>query len=642
MSVTRTAVSRRTLLRGAIALAGSYAAPSLLSGFRQAKAAYQTSRPLLGAKFGGGRSVAIVGAGVTGLTAALVLARAGFKVAVFEAGGRYGGRSLTARPSDEKYRDWWFAKYDPERLFPGMYVDRYQERADSPASALQVCSFMDDAWAAGGYAGDPVELFLNAGPGRIASTHVNLIALCQEIGVALEPYFFLSMANLLQSPAVNGGAPLPFGQVNFSLYAEMAEMMAQVNREACKLQGAAGARAKQLANLYELFGDLKRKDPNDPCDLIINALSEHVGFTEEPGGWRDAGKLRPAMSLEDILNSPFIGDASENPELSPGSFLFNGFDINWQPSLMQPIGGMDRIWQQLLLQDIPGSALLYPRSLGNRGPKVGDLVFLNTAATAIQAGADKVTLALTGGDAGQSWKGEATTFDFCISTMSPSLLGGILDPAGQTEPFLKGLAAFQKTGHYDGPWGKDPTPDLWTPAIKVGWQGKERFWETENQIYGGISWTTDIISQIWYPSEDFTARTGVLTGAYNRGPMAAEFAARDNGRRIKTALQGLGQLHPGATDKVFVERGLSIAWQYMPHQSGGWASDTALENPEAYRLITSFAPGGRFYCAGDTWSYWPGWQEGSVASAYCAVRAIAGTIEPGNAAFVNVGYGGAQ
>ena len=38
------------------------------------------------------------------------------------------------------------------------------------------------------------------------------------------------------------------------------------------------------------------------------------------------------------------------------------------------------------------------------------------------------------------------------------------------------------------------------------------------------------------------------------GDFEAEFAARDNGRRIKTALQGLGQLHPGATDKVFVSQ----------------------------------------------------------------------------------------
>src|SRR5271165_2780554 len=58
-----------------------------------------------------------------------------------------------------------------------------------------------------------------------------------------------------------------------------------------------------------------------------------------------------------------------------------------------------------------------------------------------------------------------------------------------------------------------PGDFLMTPAIKVGWQTVSRFWEEENNIYGGISWTTDIIGQIWYPSEDFNARTAVITGA---------------------------------------------------------------------------------------------------------------------------------
>lgn len=145
---------------------------------------------------------------------------------------------------------------------------------------------------------------------------------------------------------------------------------------------------------------------------------------------------------------------------------------------------------------------------------------------------------------------------------------------------MEGLRDFQKTGH----WG-DPTPDLWTPAIKVGWQGKDQFWETKDEIYGGISWTTDIIGQIWYPSEDFTAHTGVLTGAYNRGTEAVEFAKQNNAERLVTGRDGLGKLHPGEEDSVYFDRGLSIAWQYMPYQVGGWASDTAKTNPEVYHDI---------------------------------------------------------
>ncbi|HBF32458.1 FAD-dependent oxidoreductase [Rhizobium sp.] len=613
MSEIKYSPSRRSLLRGMTALAGAYFASPLIYGFRQAQAAYQTTKPKLEKNFGKGKTVAVIGAGVAGLTTAYTLADAGFKVVVFEADNRYGGRSLTARPSNPKYKDWWFKKYDPEKRFPAMYVDRYHERPESPAAGEQVCTFMDDQWAANGYRGNPVELFLNAGPGRIPSNHVDLIALCQEIGVALEPYFFLSTSNLLQSDKFRHGAAIPFGQVNYSLFSEMAEVMYKVTQEAVKLQGATGSEeAKKLENLYRLFGDLTKE----------GALQDtsRLGYLKFPGGWRNSGTIRPTVPLDEILDSEFIGSADANPELSPGSFLFNSFNGDWQPALMQPIGGMDRIWQQLLLQDIPSSAFWnhHLQKKTGRAPKVGDLVLLNAKISKIIALDRGVGLTIDRGK-GPSLKEK---FDFCVSTMAPSLLNRVLVPDNIPPKFLKGLQAFSETGAWP-----DQTPNLWTPAIKVGWQGKDRFWETKNEIYGGISWTTDIIGQIWYPSEDFTARTGILTGAYNRGEQASVFAKQNQPERLAAAKTGLGKLHKGEENNV--THGMSIAWQLMPHQVGGWASDTASTSPDVYEQITTFKENGYFYCAGDTWSYWPGWQVGSVASAYCAIDAIANTIRAG-------------
>jgi monoamine oxidase len=609
--------TRRTILRGMTALAGAAFAPPLLSNLGQAEAAYRTTQPDLPADFGRGKSVAIVGAGVAGLTSAYRLANAGFKVVVFEADSRYGGRSLTARPSNDDYRKWWFRKYPGTEQFSAMYADRYQEVATSPAPDLQICEFMDDDWKPD-TGRDPVELFLNAGPGRIPSNHVNLIALCQEIGVALEPYFFQSMSNLLQSPTFEAGAPVTFAQVTYSLYAEMAEMMFQVAREGIKLKGSTGTdEAKALDNLYRLFGNLDASGAVQP--------NSRLGYTHLPGGWRDGGTLRDSVPLDKILSSGFIGDADANPELSPGSYLFNGFNIDWQPSLMQPIGGMDRIWQQLLLQDVPATAIWNESLQTGAGPrpKVGNLVLLNTPVISIRPGSGGVTLRVNPANAPGEAGIQRHEFDFCISTAAPSLLNRLLVKEGLPQAFLNGLDAFSVKGE----WGDDdPTPNLWTPAIKVGWQGKTRFWETEDEIYGGISWTTDIIGQIWYPSEDFTAHTGILTGAYNRGTPAVNYARQNNAARIDTARRGLGLLHPKAKDEVY--RGMSIAWQYMPNQVGGWASDTASTSPNVYRQITTFERSGRFFCAGDTWSYWPGWQEGAVASAYCAIAAIARSVDP--------------
>ena len=52
-------------------------------------------------------------------------------------------------------------------------------------------------------------------------------------------------------------------------------------------------------------------------------------------------------------------------------------------------------------------------------------------------------------------------------------------------------------------------------SVKVGLQFKRRFWEEDEPIYGGISYTDLPIRQISYPSTDYNiAGKGVLLGAY--------------------------------------------------------------------------------------------------------------------------------
>ena len=590
--------SRRFMLKALTALAGAGAAPAALWAGRA-----RAGMPLLSPTLGRGRSIGIVGAGVAGLTAGMVLARAGFKVTIYEADNRYGGRSLTVRPERQAYRDWWFGQYNPQGLFPEMYVYQYQEDpARSPAPELQVCKFDDPLWDPGGNAG-PVELFLNAGPGRIPSDHVALIDLCRQIGVAMEPYIFLSTSNLLQSGNFNGGLPIPFKQVNYSLFGQIAEMLAAVIREGHALGQYSKSYRDKMLQMLQQFGDL---DAN-----YRYQGTTRLGYSHIPGGWRDPGVINPVVPLQQTLDSGFVGGG--NPETSPGSFLFNSSNIDWQTSLMQPVGGMDRIWQRLLVQEVPADALEIaggdPRQDGlarrDNGPLrgkryVGDLVTLNTRTTGIfdLPSEGKVRMELERGAARSTVR-----HDFCVSTMAPNLLAKI--PTSLPEWMRVALGDVDQT-----------------PAIKVGWQGKTRFWETANEIYGGISWTDDIIGQIWYPSEDFTRHTGVLTGAYNRGPLASVFGSYGQSQRLQTALNGGEKLHAGFSDKVYADKGMTIAWHYMPNQVGGWPSLTASTQPEVYRKITTL-PQGRIYLAGDAWSYLPGWQEGSVSSVYAAVEALA-------------------
>ncbi len=69
----------------------------------------------------------------------------------------------------------------------------------------------------------------------------------------------------------------------------------------------------------------------------------------------------------------------------------------------------------------------------------------------------------------------------------------------------------------------------YAPAVKIGLQFSRRFWEEDEHIFGGISYTDQPIRQIGYPNDGFNrGGKGVLLGAYLfGGANAYEFTATD-------------------------------------------------------------------------------------------------------------------
>ena len=152
---------------------------------------------------------------------------------------------------------------------------------------------------------------------------------------------------------------------------------------------------------------------------------------------------------------------------------------------------------------------------------------------------------------------------------------------------------------------------------KVGWQA-ERFWETRDQIYGGISWTTDTIRQVWYPSSGFLSQKGMLTGAYMYGKIAEAFNARPVEERLHIAREQGERLHEGFGK--FVEHGIAIGWDRMEHFGFAWADETDPAFGDNAEILAT--PQGRFHQAGDQITFWSGWQEGAIISAWEAVKSI--------------------
>jgi monoamine oxidase len=162
--------------------------------------------------------------------------------------------------------------------------------------------------------------------------------------------------------------------------------------------------------------------------------------------------------------------------------------------------------------------------------------------------------------------------------------------------------------------------DAYVPAVKVAFQSSRRWWETDYQIYGGISWTSRDITQIWYPSAGLNGDRGILLGAYIwTTAIGRRFAAMPPAERHAAAVADGERLHPGYAK--LVDRGVSIAWSKVPFSGGGWVDWGDAAWRAAYPAL--LAGHGPIHFAGEHVSYQNSWQEGAVRTALEAVAKIA-------------------
>lgn len=437
--------------------------------------------------------------------------------------------------------------------------------------------------AVGDVPADSPDNYLNAGPGRIPSHHTRLIDYCKELDVALQPFIFHSSNNLMQNDGWNGGNPVQLRRLKNNLRGELAELLAKVQKQGALDQLVDPAEVDAFLGMLQHFGQLTAEG----AELVYQGAaitgdyprSGYIidSFTYEqlnPGNVWNAGDPWPTLTLNDVLNSDFWN-----------SEMFNNLEYFWQATLMEPTDGMDKIVDGFMRAPIPG----------NR--EVKDLIRYGQPVQAIDIRNGQIFVVTA--------RGNGEPVDYVVATCAPTILARI-------------------GGNFMGDTVRQTLSEVYmSAACKVGLQGRSRFWENEDRIYGGISWTKDIISQIWYPSYSFNSDTGVMTAAYNRLAQAEVFQEYTREQRLEAALAGGEKLHPGFREKVFAENGVSIAWAKVPYQAGGWADETAFTQPELFeQMRSSDALGNKVFFAGDWFSYWPGWQVGALDSAHFATDLI--------------------
>jgi monoamine oxidase len=156
-------------------------------------------------------------------------------------------------------------------------------------------------------------------------------------------------------------------------------------------------------------------------------------------------------------------------------------------------------------------------------------------------------------------------------------------------------------------------------SVKIGLQFKRRFWEEDEQIYGGITYTDLPNALIQYPSTGFfQSGKGVLLGAYAFGSYAFEWTALSPAERIKKVLEFGTQIHP-QYDKEF-ENGISVGWHREPATLGCFAVWSEDARKQHYNNLCALD--GRIMLAGEHASYIPAWQEGAVLSSLDAIARL--------------------
>ncbi len=295
--------------------------------------------------------------------------------------------------------------------------------------------------------------YFNPGPTRIPHWH-STIDYCRKFGVALAPFVNVNEAAFIyQTRGKLKDRRLPIRDVIADTEGHMAALLSAAIRS-----GNCGA----------------DWSPSDKS-AILQYLALY-GFLDRNGTYR--GVDRRSMRDFDPVgrDRPKFADPIDVVELFAGGvgtyFEFINA-IDQQSTMLEVVGGVDRL------------AKAFESNLRAR-------IEFGCEVTEIRVAPSETTVTFKNAS-GRTQVGRAP---YCICTIPLTVLRKI--PANFS---ADAATAIQKA--------------FYPHITKVGSEFGSRFWETEDRIYGGISWTDQTIRQIMYPSYGFHSGSGVLVNYSN-------------------------------------------------------------------------------------------------------------------------------
>jgi len=466
--------------------------------------------------------VVILGAGIGGLVAAYELGKAGYRCTLLEARQRCGGRNWTLRGGSEV------------QFTSGM---------------RQSCTFDE-----GNY--------FNAGPARLPSIHRTMLGYCHELGVALEVEVNSSRAALLQSDKLNGGSAVTERRAVNDTRGHVSELLAKCIKKGALDEEITAEDRERMIEFLRQYGDLQP-------DLLFKG-TERSGFKVPPGAGKEMPEPIDPLPMHALLDADlWQGMMAEEV-------------IDWQPTMFQPIGGMDRI----------------PAAFEK---KLGDVVRHGAVVKSIRQSATGVTVVYH--DA--SGADQTIDADYCICAM-PLTIVRTLDA-----DFSSAVRQAIDSTSYDS-------------AYKVAWEAP-RFWEKESGIYGGLSYLQQTVNVVWYPSARLFSERGVVVSGYSieNGTPFGKLPSVE--AKLEASRQAIEKLHPGHGKDL--SKPVYISWGQIPYNLGAWISGFGHAGPGSLDVL--LGPDRRVYFAGDHTSHLVGWQEGAALSAYRVINQLGARVENG-------------
>lgn len=222
----------------------------------------------------------------------------------------------------------------------------------------------------------------------------------------------------------------------------------------------------------------------------------------------------------------------------------------------QPIGGLDQL------------PMGFSRALGGK-------ITLNAEVQSIRQTANEVTVVYRDTKTGTTSEARAEYLVSCI----PLVILKKVDHG-----LSAGMAAAMDSVRY-------------SPSAKVGLQFRRRFWEEDDGIYGGASYTNLPLGQFGYPSNDFFAAKGVLLGFYGSGTTAG-LQEMPIPARIQHVVSNATKFHPQIATEF--ETGYAKCWANIKYSEGAFGTASG-ENRDALTTAEGRVYIGCSALAGGSW-----------------------------------------